>query len=641
MTRKQRKLLLRIGIAALLFAAGMLLPRLLAQGRLEQGLELGIFLAGYAVIGWDILWKALRNILHGQVFDENFLMMIATVGAFILGENAEGMAVMLFYQVGEWFQSYAVSRSRRSIASLMDIRPDSANVEREGQVLEVEPDEVAIGEILLIRPGEKIPIDGVIVSGASTLDTSALTGESLPREVAPGAEVISGCINQTGILRVRTTKVFGESTVAKILDLVENSVEKKARTESFITRFARYYTPVVVFAALALAILPPLVTGQPFGGWVYRALTFLVISCPCALVISVPLSFFGGIGGASKCGVLVKGSNYLEALAQTDTVVFDKTGTLTRGAFAVTEVVPQGMSREALLELAAYAEAYSEHPISQSIRRAWAEPVDGSRVQDVEELAGYGVRAVVDGHTVLAGNGKLMAREGLSFTPCTRAGTVVYLALDGRYAGYLLVEDEIKPDAAAAIRALKAAGVRRTVMLTGDSEAVGRQVAGQLGLDEVYAQLLPADKVAHVEALLEQSGRSGKLAFVGDGINDAPVLARADVGIAMGALGSDAAIEAADVVLMTDEPGKIATVMRIARKTIRIARENIVFALGVKAIVLVLGALGYASMWSAVFADVGVSVLAILNAIRALHVGRSAAPQRTSARREDERELAA
>ena len=554
------------------------------------------------------------------MFDENFLMTIATIGALILGEHSEGVAVMLFYQVGEWFQSYAVSKSRKSIASLMDIRPDYANIERDGKLVQVDPDEVQIGETIVVKPGERIPLDGTILKGFSTLDTSALTGESMPREVEPGMEVISGCINQTGILNIQTTKEFGESTVAKILDLVENASDKKGRIENFITRFARYYTPVVVFAALALAILPPLITQQPFSTWIYRALTFLVISCPCALVISIPLSFFGGIGGASKIGVLVKGSNYLEALANTEVVVFDKTGTLTKGSFAVSEIHPVGMEEAQLLELAAYAEDYSNHPISLSIKNAYGQKIDNSRVSDVQEIAGHGVQAVIDGKTILAGNTKLMEKAHIKYTPSSAVGTVVYLACDGKYAGCIIIEDEIKADAPAAIKLLKSAGIRKTVMLTGDADAVGKKVAGQLHLDQVYTELLPADKVDRVESLLKQKSEKGMLAFVGDGINDAPVLARADVGIAMGGLGSDAAIEAADVVLMTDEPSKIAAVMKIARKTIRIANQNIVFALGVKFLVLILGALGYANMWAAVFADVGVSIIAILNAIRAMRV---------------------
>ena len=620
MTRKQKRLLFRIIVAAVLFAAGSLLP-------LGPTVEMGVFLVCYAVIGWDIVWKAVTNILHGQVFDENFLITIATIGALILGEHSEGVAVMLFYQVGEWFQSYAVSKSRKSIASLMDIRPDYANVERNGKLEQVDPDEVNIGDTIVVKPGERVPLDGKIIKGTSALDTSALTGESMPRDVEPGMEVISGCINQTGILTIQTTKKYGESTVAKILDLVENASDKKGKTENFISRFARYYTPIVVFAAIALAILPPLVTGQPFSVWIYRALTFLVISCPCALVISIPLSFFGGIGGASKIGVLVKGSNYLESLAHTEVVVFDKTGTLTKGSFAVSQIKAIDMKEEQLLELAAYAEDYSNHPISQSIQKAYGKKIDNSRISDVQEIAGHGVRAVIDGKTVLAGNAKLMNGENIVYTPSDAIGTVIYLACNGKYAGYIVIEDEVKADAPAAIRALKEVGVRKTVMLTGDADAVGKKVAQKLGLDQAYTELLPADKVDRVEAMLKQTSEKGKLVFVGDGINDAPVLARADVGIAMGGLGSDAAIEAADVVLMTDEPSKISAVVRIARKTIRIANENIVFALGVKLLVLILGATGYANMWAAVFADVGVSVIAILNAIRAMRVKKFLPPE--------------
>ena len=586
-----------------------------------------LFRSCYAVAGWDIVWKAVTNILHGQVFDENFLMTIATVGALILGEHSEGVAVMLFYQVGEWFQSYAVSKSRKSITSLMDIRPDYANVERDGKLIQVDPDEVKIGDTIIVKPGERIPLDGKIIKGVSALDTSALTGESMPREVEPGMDVISGCINQTGILTIETTKEFGESTVAKILDLVENASDKKGRTENFISRFARYYTPIVVFAALALAVLPPIFLQQSFSIWIYRALTFLVISCPCALVISIPLSFFGGIGGSSKIGVLVKGSNYLESLAHAEVVVFDKTGTLTKGSFAVSEIHAVDVKDSQLLEMAAYAEDYSNHPISLSIKAAYGKKIDNSRITDVQEIAGHGVQAVIDGKKILAGNAKLMEREHIKYAPSSSVGTVVYLACDGTYAGCIVIEDEIKADAAAAIKNLKSSGIRRTVMLTGDADAVGKKVAGRLGLDQAYTELLPADKVDRVEDLLKEKSEKGKLVFVGDGINDAPVLARADVGIAMGGLGSDAAIEAADVVLMTDEPSKIAAVMKIARKTIRIANQNIVFALGVKFLVLILGALGKANMWAAVFADVGVSIIAILNAIRAMrvkHLDRSA-----------------
>ncbi|MDD3253886.1 MAG: heavy metal translocating P-type ATPase [Lachnospiraceae bacterium] len=613
MTRKQKHLLYRILTAAVLFALGRLLP-------LSEWAEMGVFLVCYAVIGWDIVWKAITNILSGQVFDENFLMTIATIGALILGEHSEGVAVMLFYQVGEWFQSYAVSKSRKSIAGLMDIRPDYANVERNGKLEQVDPEEVLVGDTIVVKPGERVPLDGKIIKGTSALDTSALTGESMPRDVGPGMDVISGCINQTGILTIQTTKEFGESTVSKILDLVENASDKKGKTENFITRFARYFTPAVVFAAIALAILPPLVTGQAFTIWIYRALTFLVISCPCALVISIPLSFFGGIGGASKLGVLVKGSNYLESLSHAETVVFDKTGTLTKGSFAVTEIDPVGMKDKELLELAAYAEDYSNHPISLSIKKAYGKKVDSNRITDVQEIAGHGVQAIIDGEVVLAGNAKLMEKDHIRYTPSNSVGTVVYLACNGSYSGCILIEDEIKADAPDAIKALKEIGVRKTVMLTGDADAVGQKVAKRLGLDQVYTELLPADKVDRVEELLQLKSEKGKLVFVGDGINDAPVLARADVGIAMGGLGSDAAIEAADVVLMTDEPSKIAAVIKIARKTIGIANQNIVFALGVKLLVLILGALGYANMWAAVFADVGVSIIAILNAIRAMRV---------------------
>ena len=613
MTRKQKRLLTRIIVAAVLFLAGNLVP-------LPEWAEMGIFLICYAVAGWDIVWKAITNILHGQVFDENFLMTIATAGALILGEHSEGVAVMLFYQVGEWFQSYAVSKSRKSITSLMDIRPDYANIEQDGKLVQVDPDEVKIGDTIIVKPGERVPLDGKIIKGTSALDTSALTGESMPREVGPGMDVISGCINQTGILTIQTTKEFGESTVAKILDLVENASDKKGRTENFISRFARYYTPIVVFAALALALLPPLVLQQPFSTWIYRALTFLVISCPCALVISIPLSFFCGIGVSSRIGVLVKGSNYLESLAHAEIVVFDKTGTLTKGSFAVTEIHPVDMEDSQLLELAAYAEDYSNHPISLSIKAAYGEKIDSSRISDVQEIAGHGVRAVIDGKQILAGNAKLMEKEHVRYAPSSSVGTVVYLACNGKYAGCIVIEDEIKADAAASIKNLKSSGIRRTVMLTGDADAVGTKVAGRLGLDQAYTELLPADKVDRVEDLLKEKSEKGRLVFVGDGINDAPVLARADVGIAMGGLGSDAAIEAADVVLMTDEPSKIAAVMKIARKTIRIANQNIVFALGIKFLVLILGAIGKANMWAAVFADVGVSIIAILNAIRAMRV---------------------
>lgn len=610
-SRKQKRTLIRIAVAAVCFVAACLIP--------SAGVwRLIVFLVPYGIIGWDVLWRAIRNIAHGQVFDENFLMTVATVGAFCTGEFPEGVAVMLFYQVGEWFQSYAVGRSRRSIASLMDIRPDYANVEEDGALRQVDPGEVAVGDVIVIKAGERIPLDGVVLEGAASVDTAALTGESLPRRVEPGDDVVSGCIDQDGLLRVQVTRPFGESTVSKILELVENASSKKARAENFITRFARYYTPCVVIGALLLAVLPPLLIGGAWTEWIHRALIFLVISCPCALVISVPLSFFGGIGGASRSGVLVKGGNYLELLADAEIVVFDKTGTLTKGVFNVTAVHPDDISEAQLLELAALAECYSDHPISRSLKEAYGRTMDSGRVSDVEELSGRGVRARVDGQVVCAGNDKLMEEIGVRWHPCHRVGTTVHVAVDGRYAGHLVISDEVKEDAAEAIRLLKTEGVRKTVMLTGDAHAVGEDVAKQLGLDEVHAELLPGDKVDRVEELLGQKSPKGKLAFVGDGINDAPVLSRADVGIAMGGMGSDAAIEAADIVLMDDRPTKIAAAIRIARRTRRIVRQNIVFALAVKAAVLLLGALGMANMWEAVFADVGVSVIAILNAMRAL-----------------------
>ena len=604
-------MLARIIAAAVLLGAGYLIP---AQG----WVRLVVFLVPYAVIGWDILWKAVRNISHGQVFDENFLMALATVGAFFTGEFPEAVAVMLFYQIGELFQSYAVGKSRQSIASLMDIRPDYANLERDGKTEQVDPEEVAVGDVILVKPGEKFPLDGVVLEGDSMVNTSALTGESVPREAYPGSDVISGCINQNGLLRIRVTKEFGESTVAKILDLVENSSSKKAKAENFITKFARWYTPAVVIAAVLLAVIPPLILQGGWNDWIHRALIFLVISCPCALVISVPLSFFGGIGGASRNGILVKGGNYLESLAHAETVVFDKTGTLTRGVFNVTAIHPNSFSEADLLELAALAESYSDHPISRSIREAYGKDPDLSRVTDVEELSGRGVRVRIDGKTVCAGNDKLMEETGVQWHPCHRVGTTVHIAVDGEYAGHIVISDEVKPDAAQAVSALKQQGISRTVMLTGDAKAVGESVAKELGLDEVHTELLPADKVDCVERLLKQKSAKGTLVFVGDGINDAPVLSRADIGIAMGAMGSDAAIEAADIVLMDDKPSKIADAIRIARKTLRIVTQNIVFALAVKGIVLLLGALGLANMWEAVFADVGVSVIAILNAMRAL-----------------------
>ena len=633
MTNKQKKTLWRIIAAAVLLVWAMFGPtlwlpaglpfvsvgRTAADGTAAFALAAWArFLIPYLVIGWDVLWRAVRNIAHGQVFDENFLMAIATVGAFFIGEYAEAVFVMLFYQVGELFQSYAVGKSRQSIAELMEIRPDYANVERDGQVEQVDPDEVEVGETILIKAGERVPLDGVVLEGRSDLDTAALTGESLPREVQSGDDVISGCVNLTGLLKVRVTKAFEESTVSKILDLVENAGSKKARAENFITKFARYYTPAVVLAAVALAVLPPLLGVMAWSESLHRALIFLVISCPCALVISVPLSFFGGIGGASRAGVLVKGGAYLEVLSRTQIVVFDKTGTLTKGVFNVTAIHPEQCGEDRLLELAALAESWSEHPIARSLREAYGKEIDASRVADVEERSGRGVRAVVDGTEIFVGNDKLMDDIGVSWHPCHRVGTTVHVASGGEYLGHIVISDEVKEDAARAVSDLKALGVARTVMLTGDAQAVGESVGKQLGLDEVHAQLLPADKVEWVEALLAKKTGKGCLAFVGDGINDAPVLSRADVGIAMGGLGSDAAIEAADVVLMDDKPSKIAVAIRIAQKTLVIVRQNIAFALGVKALVLVLGALGQANMWEAVFADVGVSVIAILNAMRAM-----------------------
>ena len=633
MTNKQKKTLWRIIAAAVLLVWAMFGPtlwlpaglpfvsvgRMAADGTAAFALAAWArFLLPYLVIGWDVLWRAVRNIAHGQVFDENFLMAIATVGALFIGEYAEAVFVMLFYQVGELFQSYAVGKSRQSIAELMEIRPDYANVERDGQVEQVDPDEVEVGETIVIKAGERVPLDGVVLEGRSDLDTAALTGESLPREVQSGDDVISGCVNLTGLLKVRVTKAFEESTVSKILDLVENAGSKKARAENFITKFARYYTPAVVLAAVALAVLPPLLGVMTWSESLHRALIFLVISCPCALVISVPLSFFGGIGGASKAGVLVKGGAYLEVLSRTQIVVFDKTGTLTKGVFNVTAIHPETCGEDQLLELAALAESWSEHPIARSLREAYGKEIDASRVADVEERSGRGVRAVVDGTEIFVGNDKLMDDIGVSWHPCHRVGTTVHVASAGEYLGHIVISDEVKEDAARAVPDLKALGVARTVMLTGDAQAVGESVGKQLGLDEVHAQLLPADKVERVEELLAQKTGKGCLAFVGDGINDAPVLSRADVGIAMGGLGSDAAIEAADVVLMDDKPSKIAVAIRIAQKTLVIVRQNIVFALGVKALVLVLGALGQANMWEAVFADVGVSVIAILNAMRAM-----------------------
>lgn len=618
MNKKQKKMLIRIIIAAVLIVVFSLLPA-------EGYLRFVLFMIPYLVIGYDILKKAFKGILNKQVFDENFLMAVATVGAILLGDYSEGVAVMLFYQIGELFQSYAVGKSRRNISELMDIRPDYANIEKDGTLEQVDPDEVEIGTIIVVQPGEKVPIDGVITEGTSTLNTSALTGESLPRDAKAGDEVISGCINMTGLLKIRTTKEFGESTVSKILELVENSSSRKSKSENFISKFAKYYTPAVCYGAIALALIPPivlLIMGKPamWGDWIYRALTFLVISCPCALVISIPLSFFAGIGGASNQGILVKGSNYLETLAQTKYVVFDKTGTMTQGVFEVSGIHHNEMPDEKLLEYAALAECYSSHPISKSLQKAYGKPIDRNRVTDIEEISGNGVIAKVDGISVAAGNTKLMNRLGIAYQDCHHVGTVVHMAIDGKYAGHILISDIIKPHAKEAIAELKKAGISKTVMLTGDSKRVADQVAGELGIQEVYSELLPADKVSRVEELLNQKSEKAKLAFVGDGINDAPVLSRADIGIAMGALGSDAAIEAADIVLMDDDPLKISKAIKIARKCIRIVYENIYFAIGIKILCLILGALGIANMWVAIFADVGVMILAVLNAIRTLFV---------------------
>lgn len=611
-------MLIRIIIAAVLIVVFSLLPA-------EGYLRFVLFMIPYLVIGYDILKKAFKGILNKQVFDENFLMAVATVGAILLGDYSEGVAVMLFYQIGELFQSYAVGKSRRNISELMDIRPDYANIEKDGTLEQVDPDEVEIGTIIVVQPGEKVPIDGVITEGTSTLNTSALTGESLPRDAKAGDEVISGCINMTGLLKIRTTKEFGESTVSKILELVENSSSRKSKSENFISKFAKYYTPAVCYGALALALIPPivlLIMGKPamWGDWIYRALTFLVISCPCALVISIPLSFFAGIGGASNQGILVKGSNYLETLAQTKYVVFDKTGTMTQGVFEVSGIHHNEMPNEKLLEYAALAECSSSHPISKSLQKAYGKPIDRNRVTDIEEISGNGVIAKVDGISVAAGNTKLMNRLGIAYQDCHHVGTVVHIAIDGKYAGHILISDIIKPHAKEAIAELKKAGISKTVMLTGDSKRVADQVAEELGIQEVYSELLPADKVSRVEELLNQKSEKDKLAFVGDGINDAPVLSRADIGIAMGALGSDAAIEAADIVLMDDDPLKISKAIKIARKCIRIVYENIYFAIGIKVLCLILGALGIANMWMAIFADVGVMIIAVLNAIRTLFV---------------------
>lgn len=621
MTRKQKKVLIRIILAAALILA---YKGIFHFFPLNGYVELALYMIPYLIIGYDILQKAGKGILNRQVFDENFLMAVATVGAIVLGEYVEGVAVMLFYQIGELFQSYAVGKSRKNISELMDIRPDYANIEVDGELTEVDPDEVEVGSVIVVKPGEKVPIDGVIVEGHSSLNTSALTGESLPREVAEGEEIISGSINMTGLLRIQTTREFGESTVSKILDLVENASSKKSRSENFITKFAKYYTPAVCYGALALAILPPLVRmlflsmSPDWADWIMRALTFLVISCPCALVISIPLSFFAGIGGASDAGILIKGSNYLETLAKTKYVVFDKTGTMTQGVFEVTGVHHNEMPKEKLLEYAALAESYSSHPISRSLQRAYGKEIDKTRVTEVEEISGHGITAKVDGVPVAAGNDKLMERLGIACNDCHSVGTIIHMAVNGTYAGHIVISDIIKPHAKEAIKALKAAGVKKTVMLTGDADRVAQSVAKELGIDEVHSELLPADKVSIVESLLDKKSAKEKLAFVGDGINDAPVLSRADIGIAMGALGSDAAIEAADIVLMDDDPLKISKAIRISRKCLRIVYENIYFAIGIKIICLLLGALGVANMWAAIFADVGVMVIAVLNAIRVL-----------------------
>ena len=609
------KRLWRIIIGAAVLATAVLLSLN------NEWLQIALFIISYIIVGGDVVKRAVKNIFKGQVFDENFLMSIATIGAFFIGEYPEGVAVMLFYQVGELFQSYAVGKSRKSIASLMDIRPDYANVKKGDELVKVDPDEVQIGDIIVIKAGEKIPLDGKVIEGSSMIDTSALTGESVPREVEVGSDILSGCININGVITAEVTKEFGESTVSKILDLVENASSKKSNSEQFITKFARYYTPVVVIITVFLAIIPPLVIdGATFIDWIYRALAFLVVSCPCALVISIPLSFFGGIGGASKKGVLVKGSNYLEALAETEIVVFDKTGTLTKGVFNVQEIHPEGVSKEELLELTAHAESYSNHPISLSLKRAYSKEIDNGRISDVEEISGHGVIATVDGKKVMAGNIKLMKMMDIPYFKGELIGTIVHVAVNNKYIGYIVIADEVKEDSAQAIKELKAANIKQTVMLTGDNKSIGSKVAKELGLDKVYAELLPADKVEKLEELFSQKSKKGKLAFVGDGINDAPVLARADIGIAMGGLGSDAAIEAADVVIMTDEPSKIATTMKISKKTLKIAHQNIVFAIGIKIIVLILSAFGITTMWAAIFADVGVTIIAVLNAFRALNV---------------------
>lgn len=613
MSKKQKIAILRIIAGAILLVIAVLIP--------AEGLpRLLIFLVPYLVSGYDVLWKALRNILRGQIFDENFLMSIATIGAFFLGDYPEGVFVMLFYQVGEWFQRFAVGRSRKSISELMDIRPDYANIEKDGNLVQVDPDEVSVGDVIVVKAGEKIPLDGEVIEGISSVNTSALTGESVPKDVVSGDAVISGCVNLNGLLRIRVNKTFGESTVSKILDLVENSSSKKAKAENFITKFARFYTPIVVIAAVLLAIIPPLLFGGIWSEWVERALIFMVISCPCAFVISIPLSFFGGIGGASKAGVLVKGANYLEALAETDTVVFDKTGTLTKGVFQVTAVHPQEIDQQKLLEYTALAESYSDHPISKSLKSEYGREIDNSRITDFKDYAGFGIYAKIDGKDIYAGNEKLMKKIDSDYKECHLTGTIIHVVIDKVYAGHIIISDVLKPDAKTAIEALRMQGIRRTVMLTGDSQAVGEHVAKSLGIDEVYAGLLPGDKVEKVEMLLDSQNKNKKLAFVGDGINDAPVLSRSDIGIAMGALGSDAAIEAADVVLMDDKPSKIASAIQISKRTLKIVKQNTILSLVVKAFVLVLGALGLTNMWSAIFADVGVMVIAVLNASRALNI---------------------
>ncbi len=615
MSKKQKKILIRIIISAVLLIGVYFIP-------LEGYIKLLLFLVPYTVIGWDILWRAVRNIAHGQIFDENFLMTVATVGAFCIGEYPEAVFVMLFYQVGELFQNYAVGKSRKSIASLMDIRPDYANIEENGELKQVDPEEVKIGDTIIVKAGERIPLDGIVLEGTSMVNTSALTGESVPRKITENDDVISGCVNEEGVLKVQVTKKFGESTVSKILELVENSASKKAKAENFITKFAKYYTPCVVIGAVLLAIIPPLLFSGMWSEWINRALIFLVISCPCALVISVPMSFFGGIGGASKCGILVKGGNYLETLAKTEIVVFDKTGTLTKGVFNVTAVHPDICTESQLIEYAAMAENYSNHPIAKSIKEAYSKDIDQSRIKDSQEISGKGINAIIDGKKISVGNDKLMDSLGVMWHPCHKIGTTVHISVNNVYAGHIVISDEVKTDSKQAVKNLKAEGVKKTVMLTGDSDVVGKAVGESLGIDEINTELMPADKVDCVEKLLDENSEKGALAFVGDGINDAPVLSRADIGIAMGAMGSDAAIEAADIVLMDDRPSKIPVAIQIAKGTLKIVKQNIIFALGVKAVVLLLGALGYANMWLAVFADVGVAVIAIINAMRALNTSK-------------------